>query len=197
VHFFLCDICKRRDIEDLVEACIGTFGTPDIIVNNARGLDHDWDMLDVDEATFDRIYALHLKPIYFMAHAVVPLMRQRKRGVILNLGRAAGSAPRHGWTWDSTCKGAVTLLSKLMAVELGPYNIRVNAICPVMEVAASCAVLTDELVTAGDRSDMLTPLPLGRMCQPSDVAAAAAFLASDAAASISGVELPVGGGRTF
>ncbi len=109
---------SRADVDALVQACVDAFGAPDIVVNNA-GMTHDnQPMLDVDEQTFDRIFAVNVKSIYHMAHAVVPLMRERGRGVILNVGSTAGMRPRPGLTWYNGSKGAVNLLSKSMAVEL-------------------------------------------------------------------------------
>ena len=93
-HFFRCDVSNRADIDALVEACVGTFGVPDIVVNNAGTTHDNQPMLNVDEKTFDRMFAVNVKSIYHMAHAVVPLMRRQKKGVILNVGSVAGIRPR-------------------------------------------------------------------------------------------------------
>jgi 3-oxoacyl-[acyl-carrier protein] reductase len=127
---------------------------------------------------------------------VVPLMRQRKKGVILNVGSTAGIRPRPGLTWYNGSKGAVNLLSKSMAVELGPDNIRVNAICPVMGETGLLEKFMGVPDTPENRAKFVATIPLGRLCRASDVAAAALYLASDAAQFINGVELPVDGGRT-
>jgi 3-oxoacyl-[acyl-carrier protein] reductase len=153
-------------------------------------------MLEIDEETFDRMYAVNVKSIYYMAHAVVPLMRQRKKGVILNVGSTAGIRPRPGLTWYNGSKGAVNLLSKSMAVELGPDNIRVNAICPVMGETGLLEKFMGVPDTPENRAKFVATIPLGRLCRASDVAAAALYLASDSAQFINGVELPVDGGRT-
>jgi 3-oxoacyl-[acyl-carrier protein] reductase len=131
-----------------------------------------------------------------MAHAVVPLMRQRRSGVILNVGSTAGIRPRPGLTWYNGSKGAVNLLSKSMAVELGPDGIRVNAICPVMGETGLLEKFMGMPDTPENRRKFLATIPLGRLARASDVAAAALFLASDAADFISGVEFPVDGART-
>ncbi len=137
-----------------------------------------------------------VKSIYHMAHAVVPLMRQRKKGVILNVGSTAGIRPRPGLTWYNGSKGAVNLLSKSMAVELGPDNIRVNAICPVMGETGLLSKFMGVPDTPENRARFIATIPLGRLCRASDVAGAALYLATDAAEFISGVEFPVDGART-
>lgn len=195
-HFFRCDVSKRADVTGLVEACVGVHGEPDIVVNNAGTTHANMPMLEVDEATFDRMFDINVKSIYHMAHAVVPLMRKRKSGVILNVGSVAGIRPRPGLTWYNGSKGAVNLLSKSMAVELGPDNIRVNAICPVLGETGLLEKFMGVPDTPENRARFLATIPLGRLCRASDVAAAALYLASDGANFISGVEFPVDGGRT-
>ena len=122
----------------------------------------------------------NVKSIYHMAQAVVPVMRKQKRGVILNVGSTAGIRPRPGLSWYNASKGAVNVLSKSMAVELGPDGIRVNAICPVMGITGMFELFMGLPDTPENRAKFVSTIPLGRFCQPSDVAAAALFLASDA-----------------
>ena len=195
VLFVRCDVSKRADINTLVAACVKTFGEPDIVVNNAGTTHRNQPMLDVDEATFDLVYAVNVKSIYHMAHAVVPMMRKRKRGVILNVGSVAGIRPRPGLTWYNSSKGAVNVMSKSMAVELGPDNIRVNSICPVMGETGLLEKFMGLPDTPENRKRFVATIPLGRMSKPADVAAAAVYLGSDAAEFISGVEFPVDGAR--
>lgn len=194
--FVACDVSSGPQVATLVQACVERFGVPDIVVNNAGTTHDNQPMLQVDEATFDRMFAVNVKSIYHMAQAVVPLMRQRRAGVILNVGSTAGIRPRPGLTWYNGSKGAVNLLSKSMAVELGPDGIRVNAICPVIGETALLAKFMGVPDTPENRAKFLATIPLGRFSRPSDVAAAALFLASDAANFISGVEFPVDGART-
>ncbi len=191
-----CDVASGPAVAELVQRCAQHFGVPDIVVNNAGTTPANQPMLQVDEATFDRMFAVNVKSIYHMAHAVVPLMRQRGAGVILNVGSTAGIRPRPGLTWYNGSKGAVNLLSKSMAVELGPDGIRVNAICPVIGETALLEKFMGVPDTPENRARFISTIPLGRLSRPSDVAAAALFLASDAAHFISGVEFPVDGGRT-
>ena len=114
--------------------------------------------------------------------------------MILNVGSTAGIRPRPGLTWYNGSKGAVNLLSKSMAVELGPDGIRVNAICPVMGETGMLEKFMGVPDTPENRARFVATIPLGRLSRPSDMAAAALYLACDAAEFITGVEFPVDGG---
>ncbi|HBP31639.1 MAG: SDR family oxidoreductase [Advenella sp.] len=193
---FTVDVSNGEQVRALVAHCVDTFGAPDIVVNNAAITHKNQPMLDVDEAMFDRMFDVNVKSIYHMAQAVVPVMRQTGAGVILNIGSTAGIRPRPGLSWYNASKGAVNVLSKSMAVELGPDNIRVNAICPVMGITGMFELFMGLPDTPENRAKFISSIPLGRFSTPKDVAAAAVFLASDAATFMTGVELPVDGGRT-
>jgi 3-oxoacyl-[acyl-carrier protein] reductase len=191
-----CDVSKRADIDALVKATVDAFGRIDIVVNNAGWTHKNQPLLDVDEATFDRVYAINVKSIFHMVHAVVPLLRKQKSGVILNVGSTAGIRPRPGLTWYNSSKGAVNLMSKSLAVELGPDNIRVNAICPVMGATGLLESFMGMPDTPENRKKFIGTIPMGRLSEPRDIARAAVYLASDDAEFITGVEFPVDGGRT-
>jgi 3-oxoacyl-[acyl-carrier protein] reductase len=166
------------------------------VVNNAGWTHRNQPMLSVGEASFDRMFAINVKSIYYMTLATVPIMRAKKRGVILNVGSTAGIRPRPGLTWYNASKGAVNLMSKSMAVELGPDGIRVNAICPVIGETALLEAFMGVPDTPENRARFIATIPLGRMSKPADIAKAAVYLASDEAEFITGVEFPVDGGRT-
>src|SRR5258706_1344079 len=191
-----CDVTRRADIENLVVQTIKRFGTIDIVVNNAGWTHKNQPLLDVTEAEFDRVYAVNVKSIYHMTFAIVPIMRKKRGGVILNIGSTAGIRPRPGLTWYNSSKGAVNLLSKSMAVELASDGIRVNAICPVMGATGLLESFMGMPDTPENRKKFIATVPLGRLSEPRDVARAALFLASDDADFITGVEFPVDGGRT-
>ena len=194
---FTCDVSHGDQVQALVAHCVPTFGIPDIVVNNAGTTHKNRPMLEVDEAMFDKVFAVNVKSIFHMTHAVLPLMRQNKRGVMLNIGSTAGIRPRPGLSWYNASKGAVNLLSKSMAVELGPENIRVNAVCPVMGITGLFEDFMGLPDTPENRAKFVGTIPLGRFAQPSDIAAACVFLASDAAEFFTGLEMPVDGGRTI
>jgi 3-oxoacyl-[acyl-carrier protein] reductase len=194
---FTVDVTNKVQVEALVRHCVDTFGPPDIVVNNAGTTHKNRPMLEVDEATFDRVFAVNVKSIYHMTQAVLPLLRQQGGGVILNVGSTAGIRPRPGLTWYNASKGAVNLLSKSMAVELGPENVRVNAICPVMGATGLLEDFMGVPDTPENRARFTGTIPLGRLSTAEDIATVAVFLASDSAAFLTGIEFPVDGGRTI
>lgn len=192
-----CDVSRRADVDALVALAVSRYGTVDIVVNNAGTTHKNQPMLEVDEASFDRIFAVNVKSIYYMTLAIVPLMRQKKRGVMINIGSTGGIRPRPGLAWYNSSKGAVNVMSKALALELATDGIRVNAICPVMGESALLESFMGVPDTPENRRKFIATIPLGRMAKPSDVAKAAVFLASAEAEFITGIELPVDGGRTI
>jgi 3-oxoacyl-[acyl-carrier protein] reductase len=152
-------------------------------------------MLEVDEATFDRIFAVNVKSIYLSARHVVPLFRQHGGGVIVNIASTAGVRPRPGLTWYNGSKGAVIILTRSMAVELAPDKIRVNAINPVMGATGMLPQFLGGVDTPERRAKFLATIPLGRLSTPRDIANAALFLASPDSDMITGVCMEVDGGR--
>jgi 3-oxoacyl-[acyl-carrier protein] reductase len=189
------DVSAEADVQATVSQTIRRFGTPHILVNNAGTTDRNQPLLDVDEATFDRMFDVNVKSIFFYVRAVAPVMRDAGGGVILNVGSTAGLRPRPGLTWYNASKGAVNLMSKSLAVELAPWKIRVNALCPVMGVTGLLETFMGAPDTPENRARFIATIPLGRLCEPIDMANATLWLASDEAAFITGVELPVDGGR--
>ena len=190
-----CDVSKSAEVNNLVAETIRKFGKVDIVVNNAGYTHKNRPLLEVDEATFDRMFDVNVKSIFLMTHAVVPEMRKNGKGVIINIGSVSGIRPRPGLVWYSASKAAANLMSKAMAVELGPDNIRVNAICPVMSPTGMIADFMGMPDTPENRSKFTGSIPLGRLATPTDIAKATVYLASDQADFITGIELPVDGGR--
>lgn len=191
------DIGLKADVERAVAEIVDRLGPPDIVVNNAGWTHRNQPMLEVDEETFDRVYRINVKSIYLMALSVVPLMQARGSGTIINIGSVAGIRPRPGLTWYNGSKGAVNILSQSMAVELAPAGIRVNCICPVLGETGLLESFMGIPDTLENRARFLATIPLGRLSRPSDIAHAALYLASDEAAFLTGVLLPVDGGRTI
>lgn len=190
-----CNVTSSEEVKLSVTACVEKFGVPDIVVNNAGTTHKNQPLMDVDEATFDKVYAVNVKSIFHMVRAVVPMMRERGSGSIINIGSVAGIRPRPGLTWYNSSKGAVNLMSKSLAVELGPDGIRVNNICPVMGETGMLEDFMGVSDTPENRARFVATIPLGRLAKPIDIAAVAVFLASDEAQFLNGVELPVDGGR--
>lgn len=190
------DVTRQADIEAAVGKAVEAGGRLDIVVNNAGWTFRNKPMLEVTEAEFDKVFAINVKSIYLMTNAVVPIMRRQKEGRIINIGSTAGSRPRPGLTWYNATKGAVNLLSKSMAVELAPDGIRVNCVAPVIGETALLESFMGVPDTPENRAKFVGTIPLGRMSKPSDIANACVYLGSDEAEFLTGVVLPVDGGRT-
>lgn len=190
------DVTKRADIDKAVAAAIDRFGRLDIVVNNAGWSYRNKPMLDVTEDEFDRVYAINVKSIFHMTNATVPVMRKQGGGCIVNVGSTGGIRPRPGLTWYNGSKGAVNLLSGAMAAELAADHIRVNCIAPVIGETALLETFMGVPDTPENRAKFIATIPMGRMSQPDDIAKACVYLASDDASFVTGVVLPVDGGRT-
>ena len=189
------DVSEKVDVDAIVRTATEAFSGIDIVVNNAGVTHRNQPLLEVGEAEFDRIYAVNVKSIYLSTIAAVPKMEKRGGGVIINIASTAGIRPRPGLTWYNGSKGAVITLTKSMAVELAPKNIRVNAINPVMGETGMLTQFMGSPDTPENRAKFLSGIPLGRLSRPHDIANAAIFLADPASAFITGVALEVDGGR--
>ncbi|MGY3364211.1 3-oxoacyl-[acyl-carrier protein] reductase [Bradyrhizobium sp. GM2.4] len=190
------DVSRAEEVSEVVAETEKRLGVPRILINNAGTTHRNQPLLETDEASFDRVFNVNVKSIYHFVQGVVPKMRDAGGGVILNVGSTAGIRPRPGLTWYNASKGAVNLMSRSLAVELAPWKIRVNALCPVAAETPLLEPLLGVPDTPENRQKFIASIPLGRLCRPSDVAAAAVYLASDEAEFITGVEFPIDGGRT-
>lgn len=189
------DVAISADMRNLVKAALDRFGRIDVMVNNA-GMSHpNQPMLNVTEEFFDRLYAVNVKSVYLSAVHCVPVFRRQKSGCFINIGSTAAVRPRPGLTWYNGSKGAVILITKSMAVELAPDNIRANAINPAIAETPLLTTFMGAEDTKENRARFVASIPLGRLCQSSDVANAALFLADPASNFITGVCMEVDGGR--
>ena len=190
----VADVAKGQDVARMVDETLKAFGRLDIVVNNA-GISHkNQPLLEVDEATYDRVFAVNVKSIYWSAQHAVPVFRRQGGGCFVNIASTAGLRPRPGLTWYNASKGAAITMTKSMAIELAPDRIRVNAVCPVIgETGLTSTFMGGD--TPELRARFVATIPLGRMSLPRDIAAATLFLASDEAELLTGVALEVDGGR--
>jgi 3-oxoacyl-[acyl-carrier protein] reductase len=190
-----CDVSKAADWGMLMREALAKFGVVHIVVNNAGTTHKNQPMLNVDEAEFDRVYAVNVKSIYLSAMQFVPYFRENGGGVFINIASTAGVRPRPGLTWYNGSKGAVIITSKSMAAELGPSKIRVNCVNPVIGESAMTHLFMGMDDTPENRAKFTAGIPLGRFSRPQDVANACLYLASDEAEFITGACLEVDGGR--
>ncbi|MEW7007281.1 SDR family oxidoreductase [Lentilitoribacter sp. EG35] len=188
------NVASSKSVQKMTEQVIDRFDHIDILVNNA-GITHlPTPMEDVSEEDFDRVFNVNMKSVYLTAKHVVPHMKQRASGVILNVASTAGVSPRPNLNWYNCSKGWMITATKTMAIELAAQGIRVNAINPV---AGETPLLKSFMGqdTPEIREKFISTIPIGRFSTPEDMGNAACFLCSDEASMITGVAMEVDGGR--
>lgn len=195
-HFVHADVTRDADWARLVAETLAAFGRLDVVVNNAGWTHRNKPFLEVDEAEFDRVYAVNVKSIFLAAKHAVPVFRKAGGGAFVNIASTAGVRPRPGLTVYNGSKGAVIVMSKSMAAEFGPDQIRVNCVNPVFNPdTALSAAFAGGAITPEARAKFVASVPMGRLSTHDDIANAALYLASDEAAFVTGVSIEVDGGR--
>jgi glucose 1-dehydrogenase len=191
-----CDVSRAADVKALVAFAVRKFGAVDILVNNAA-VSANSDFLDVTEAEFDRVIGVNLKGSFLMLQAAARQMLKqvkagRKPGAIVNMSSVNDTLAIPGIVTYCMSKGGVSQMTRATSIALAPHGIRVNAIGPgTIDTDMARGVLADK--TAMDRA--MSRTPLGRAGAPAEVAAIAAFLASDDASYVTGETIYVDGGR--
>ena len=196
---FVCtDVSRSAEVKAMIDLALSAFGGLDVLVNNAGFSHRMMPLWELPEEEYERVFATNVRGVYLGCKYAVPVMKERGGGVIVNTASIGAVAPRPGVTAYNATKGAVITLTRGLAVEVAPFRIRVNAVNPVaaetgfMKTATGLDKLPDEL-----RRQLVATIPLGRLTEPRDVAAAVLFLASDEAEFLTGVCLDVDGGRSI
>ena len=190
-----CDVADGASVAAMVAAAVGGFGGFDVIVNNAALSQRPGRIAKIAEADLDRLLAVNVKSLYHMAVHGVPVLRRGGGGVVINIASVTAIRPRPGMTWYNATKAAVISITHSMAAELAPDRIRVNAIAPAVGRTPMFDTMYDDAQRDEAVRQLAKTIPLGRLCEPDDIAAAAVYLVSDEAVFVTGVVLPVDGGR--
>ncbi len=188
------DVSNDENVAAMANAAISHGDGLDILVNNAGVGQTPEPMESLSEEVFDRIFEINIKSIYRTAQQVVPIMKEKGAGAILNMGSTGGVSPRPNLTWYNASKGWVITATRAMAIELAGSGVRVNALNPVAGETPLLKTFMGE-DTPEVRAKFLASIPIGRFSTPEDMGAAACFLCSDDASMITGVALEVDGGR--
>ncbi|MFT4712792.1 MAG: 3-oxoacyl-[acyl-carrier protein] reductase [Candidatus Azotimanducaceae bacterium] len=194
VHFEFADLTDGASVAELFKRLSSRWQSLDVLVNNA-GTTHLPALLEeVSEQDFDKVFSVNAKSVYYTSKYCVPWMKRGGRGAIVNIASTAALSPRPNLAWYNASKGWMITATKSMAIELAPFGIRANAVCPV---AGETPLLASFM--GGDTPEMrekfLASIPLGRFSTPEDIAGATLHLSSDDASMITGVALEVDGGR--
>jgi 3-oxoacyl-[acyl-carrier protein] reductase len=189
------DVTKAAEADAMIAATVDAFGKLDILVNNAGAPQYINNFEDVTEDEIDLIFNVNVKSWLLTSRAAIPHLAANGGGSIINTASVAGLRPRAGAAWYNASKAAACSLTLTMAAELAAKNIRVNALCPVAAETPLFEGVVGE-ITDAKRERFTATIPLGRLAVPEDVASAAVYLASDEATFMTGVLLPIDGGRT-
>lgn len=190
-------IGKLEDIRRLMEIVTIEFGRIDILVNNAGTAPAAASALDTDERLWDAIINLNLKGLYFLSQAAARLMKETGGGKIINVASIFGYRPPQNIGIYSISKAAVLMVTKSMALELAPYNIRVNAIVsgPVnTRILDALWSHLPEDEAKNQKAEMAKKVPLRRIAEPEEMVGSMIYLASDASSYTTGAALIVDGG---
>ena len=200
---FTADVSRASEVEGMVAACLKTYGRIDVLDNNV-GIAEMGDVVEVNEASWDHVFAVNLKSAYFAMKHVIPVMKKQGGGSIINISSIASI--RHlgiSYVTYGASKAAMNQMTRTTAVQYAPHHIRVNCILPGLMktpmVAHSAGLAAS--YSAGDVEAMWrardAQVPMGHMGDAWDVANAALFLASDESKYVTGIELVVDGGVTL
>jgi 3-oxoacyl-[acyl-carrier protein] reductase len=191
VLFFVMDVAKKAAVDQMMAFALAHFGGIDVLINNA-GVCREERFLDITEEGWDETLNVNLKGHLLVAQAVAREMVQAGTGTIVNMSSTNGLVGEAGYAAYNASKGGVLLLTKTMALELGPYGIRVNCVAP--------GYIVTPMSTAIDSANSMftyarDKIPLARVARPEEVASVFAFLASDDASFINGEVIVVDGGQ--
>ncbi|MFL6691920.1 MAG: SDR family NAD(P)-dependent oxidoreductase [Ramlibacter sp.] len=187
-----CDVGDKAQVDTLVAKAKLTYGRIDVLVNNA-GIFKAADFLDVSEADFDAVLRVNLKGSFLVGQAVAREMAAAGRGSIVNMSSVNGVLAIPTIASYNVSKGGINQLTRVMALALADKGVRVNAVAPgtiATELAAKAVLTSDEA-----RARIMSRTPMKRLGEPSEIADAVAWLASDAASYVTGEIVVVDGGR--
>ncbi len=184
------DVAKLSELDQIVPKMVDYFGKIDILVNDA-GVNSFRPVLEITEAEWDRVMNVNLKGLFFMTQRVLPIMLKQGKGKIVNVASNWGAVGYRNASVYCTSKAGIINLTKALALELAPHQINVNAIGPACtETPMSKPEISDPEML----QSILSGIPLGRVAQPEEIAAAAVYLASDESDFVTGHTLFVDGG---
>jgi NAD(P)-dependent dehydrogenase (short-subunit alcohol dehydrogenase family) len=189
-----CDVTHAAEVARAVKGTVERFGRLNVLVNNAGAL-HVSTVEGISEEEWDRLMTVNIKGPFLMSRTVLPEFRKCGGGAIVNIGSVLGLLAVKDRAAYCASKGGVTMLTKAMAIDHAPENIRVNCICPsIVETELVKGVFNETPEGQAMRKARIATIPLGRIGRPLDVAEMAVFLASEESSWLTGAAIPLDGG---
>ncbi len=192
------DVTSGASVQAMIGATVETFGTVNVLVNNAGAGHAPLFLHELSEDQYDHIYNLNTKSVYFGVRSAVPVMIENGGGAIINTASIGAKSPRPKGTAYNSAKGAVVVMTRGLAGELARFKIRVNCVCPLAsETGFFKSVIGVDALSDKMRQQLTSEVPLRRLTDPNDVANAMLYLASEEGGFLTGVSLDVDGGKSI
>jgi NAD(P)-dependent dehydrogenase (short-subunit alcohol dehydrogenase family) len=195
-RFYTCDIAQESQIEAFAAGCAADLGAATVVVNNA-GVNANFDLTQLTTDEWERFFAVDLRSAWLTVKHTAPAMKTAGRGAIVNVSSFHGFASLEGFFPYGAAKAGLVGLTRNMALDLGPFGVRANVVCPgFIRTRLSQDSMNRSPDPAASKAQMERAVALRRIAEPSEVASVIAFLASDDASYVTGASLLVDGGVT-
>ena len=191
------DVSKEKDVKNLIDQTVKSFGKLDIIVNNVSVAIGGYPITDMSNDEWQKIIGINFSSVFYGCKHSIPYLKKNNGGSIINIASVQAHTPLPGWAAYAGIKGGVISMTKNIASEFGPHNIRANTISPGTIATEMVNQVIEEDGTGNLMEDFILMHPLGRIGKPEEIGATAVFLASDGGAFINGADFRVDGGLTI
>ena len=191
------DVSNEGQVKNFINKTVEKFGKLDIIVNNAAVAIGGYPITEMSNDDWQKLIGINLSSVFYGCKHAIPHLKKNKGGSIINIASAQAHTPMPGWAAYAGAKGAIISMTKQIASEFGPFNIRSNSISPGTIATEMVNQVVAEDGTGTLLEDFILMHPLGRIGKPEEIGATAVFLASDGGAFVNGADFRVDGDLTI
>jgi len=188
------DVSDEEQVKKLIDETVNTFGKLDIIVNNVSVAIGGYPITDMSNDDWQKIIGINFSSVFYGCKHSIPYLKKNKGGSIINIASVQAHNPLPGWAAYAGIKGGVISMTRNIASEFGPYNIRANTISPGTIATEMVNQVIEEDGTGSLMDDFILMHPIGRIGKPSEIAATAVFLASEGGSFANGEDFSIDGG---